>query len=154
MKDANIAPPDRPGPLTEADAKVEDEALRKALQTLKEEGALHTAMAVQGLNKLPPWKDKGFRGEALDRAEFAKRFKRVGQRGDQEQFTAKEPVRVRPSISSQSKVRDKAEYFMTNLARPELVGKKRWATFTVVEVTVHGSVPGNGYLEVQCTQTR
>lgn len=37
---------------------------------LREEGGIHTAMAMQGLKKLPPYKGKTYRGEGITQADF------------------------------------------------------------------------------------
>jgi hypothetical protein len=73
-----------------------------------EEGALHTGMAVQGLLKLPVYDKKTYRGESFKREDFLKRFK-LDKKG---RVTAREKTSTRTTISSSSKLLDKAEAFV------------------------------------------
>ncbi len=73
-----------------------------------QEGSLHTGMALQGLLKLPVYDDMTYRGEAFNRADFLKRFK-LDKKG---RATARTKTSTRATISSASKLKDKAEAFV------------------------------------------
>lgn len=82
---------------------------RKDLTTLREEGSLHTGVALQGLLKMPAWKGFAYRGEKLDAARFDARFAKQG-----ESFKAREPTFSWKTITSISKDEHKAKGF-TNM---------------------------------------
>lgn len=51
---------------------------RGQLTSLREEGGLHTGMALQGLRKMPVWKGTAYRGESIDEKRFYARFVKQG----------------------------------------------------------------------------
>lgn len=88
MKDPIDDPNAKPGDLTKLKVKLraagktlhQHEAEREQnLKTMSTEGALHTAFAVQGLQKLPEYSGQVFRGERISQAEFDAWFKIGGR---------------------------------------------------------------------------
>lgn len=80
---------------------------QKELKAFREEGSLHTGVALQGLLKMPVWKGTAYRGEAIDAKRFYPRFIKEGKgfRPRQSTFTWK-------TITSISKSESKAGAFM------------------------------------------
>ena len=121
--------------LQQQEQQAQAAARQQQLRTLKEEGALHAGMAVQGLNQLEVWTGPVFRGEAVSKQEFDDLFTDVSPGGDKQRFVAKAETRTRLAIASQSKSESSAEYFMTKLARPALKGPARYQVLYITELT-------------------
>jgi len=85
------------------------------LNTKKQEGALHEAIALEGLLKLPVWPGKGkkglvYRGEVLNETDFRKRFS-VGAGG---KIRARKAADVLPNIQSQSRSEHQGKAIWSN----------------------------------------
>lgn len=162
----------------------EQQRLANELRLAKEEGALHAAMAIQGLNKLPVYSGLGYRGESLKPAEFAKRFREVPSEveGGERRFEPVTKEIKREALSSVSKSVGVAHIFIWNSGKGapenygiiweyELINGREvhqisnveeeleimtfpGATFRVESIRVDGEVPGKGNLVVRCTQVK
>jgi hypothetical protein len=82
---------------------------RRDLATLREEGGLHTGVAMQGLLKMPAWKGTAYRGERLSAQRFYPRFVK---RGDG--FVPRDPTFTWKTITSISKSEQIAGGFSTH----------------------------------------
>jgi hypothetical protein len=80
---------------------------QKELKALREEGALHTGVALQGLLKMPVWKGTAYRGEAIDGNRFDPRFVK-----DSKGFRPRQPTFTWKTITSISKSEKRAGSFM------------------------------------------
>lgn len=79
---------------------------RNQLTSLREEGGLHTGVALQGLRKMPVWKGTAYRGENIDEKRFYARFVKQG-----ETFAPKNPSFTWKTITSISKEQSVASGF-------------------------------------------
>ncbi len=79
---------------------------RKDLTALREEGGLHTGVALQGLLKMPVWKGTAYRGEKIGSDRFDPRFVKKGNG-----FAPREATFTWKTITSISKERGIAESF-------------------------------------------
>jgi hypothetical protein len=80
---------------------------RKDLTALREEGGLHSGVALQGLLKMPVWRGAAYRGEAMDEKRFDARFVKDG-----DGFRPLDPTFTWKTITSISKDESKARGFM------------------------------------------
>lgn len=79
---------------------------RKQLTGLREEGGLHTGVAMHGLRKMPVWKGTAYRGEKLDSKRFYSQFVKKGA-----SFVPREPTFTWKTITSISKAESVARGF-------------------------------------------
>lgn len=79
---------------------------RKDLTALREEGGLHTGIALTGLQKMPVWKGVAYRGEAIDEKRFYPRFVKNG-----DGFRPRNPTFTWKTITSISKDEHRAKGF-------------------------------------------
>jgi hypothetical protein len=89
----------------------EDER-RQESKAIQAEGSTHTAVAMQGLMKLPVWKGTAYRGQGLDRTRFFRQFAKEG-----ENFRLREPLSF-STLTSISKEERAAKEFMSSGANP------------------------------------
>ena len=75
-------------------------ARAKDLADRQQEGSLHAGMAIEAMKKLPVWKGKVYRGEALSQADFDGKFSTLKEFSS---YKAKKPTVVREAIASASK---------------------------------------------------
>jgi hypothetical protein len=80
---------------------------RAELTALREEGGLHSGVALEGLRKLPVWRGTAYRGERVEDKRFTSRFVKDG-----DTFRPKDPTFTWKSITSISKTEGKAREFM------------------------------------------
>ena len=76
------------------------------LRTKREEGGLHTGVALQGLQKMPVWKGTAYRGECIDGKRFYPRFVKKG-----DGFAPRNPTFTWKTITSISKSEHAARSF-------------------------------------------
>jgi len=79
----------------------------KQLTALREEGGLHTGVALEGFRKMPVWRGVAYRGERLDAKRFYPRFVKQGKG-----FAPRIPTFAWKTITSISKSEGKARGFM------------------------------------------
>jgi hypothetical protein len=90
------------------------QARNKDLATMREEGALHAGVAVQGLLKMPVWRGTTWRGESMTKEKFEAQF----APNPNGRFRVVKPrTDPRPNISSTTKVFQTALAFVTMIAR-------------------------------------
>lgn len=87
---------------------------KEGMKNKFEEGALHTAFAVQGMVKLPVWSGKLYRGEMIYADKFEERFPKDGHGGRR----SAEASLKRPSIASATAKLSVAEDFVSKTADP------------------------------------
>ena len=97
---------------------------KEGMKNKFEEGALHTAMAVQGMSKLPAWSGKLYRGEMILADKFDERFPKDGHGG----LRSAEPSLKRPSIASATTDITVAESFVSKTEDPAV---KRYVVWEI-----------------------
>ena len=80
---------------------------RQQLTPLREEGGLHTSVALEGLRKMPVWRGTAYRGERLDQRRFFARFVKDGAT-----FRSRNPTFTWKTITSISKSEHTAQAFL------------------------------------------
>jgi hypothetical protein len=81
---------------------------QKQLTAFREEGGLHTGVALKGLRKMPPWKGLAYRGENAEGKRFYPRYVRHG-----DSFLPRNPTFSWKTITSISKSEVAANTFMS-----------------------------------------
>jgi hypothetical protein len=82
---------------------------KQQLTAIREEGGLHTAVALEGLRKMPVWRGVAYRGEKLEAKRFYPRFVKDGNG-----FRPRQPTFTWKTITSISKSELRASAFMTS----------------------------------------
>ena len=94
-----------------ANAQTLDQGLadrKEQLRILKEEGSLHTGVALEGLKKMPVWKGTGYRGQVMTGKQFYPMFVTKG-----ETYAPRRPTFDWKTITSVSKAESVARGFMS-----------------------------------------
>lgn len=89
---------------------------RREFTTLREEGGLHTGMAMGGLRKMPVWRGTAYRGQRMDRKRCYPQFVR-----DADGFRPRNPTFTWKTITSISKSESSARAFSTMREGPYIV---------------------------------
>lgn len=89
-----------------------EDARRQETKAIQGEGSTHTAVAMQGLMKLPVWQGTAYRGQGLDRKRFFAQFAKEG-----ESFRLRNPLSF-STLTSISKEERAARDFMSSGANP------------------------------------
>lgn len=97
---------------------------KESMKNKMEEGSLHTAMAVQGMLKLPVWSGKLYRGEMIYADKFEQRFPKDSHGGRR----SAEATSNRTSIASATAKLSVAEDFVSKTADPT---EKRYVVWEI-----------------------